>query len=92
MKTYNAFIYHCLFCGNVVRNEMKVRAPLCCGKEMAKAAAETIYDREEAIPEEHAGVHCEMAAPTLSMTRFPMNYHQPAGTHSEVAAPAVKPR
>ena len=39
MKTHNAFIYHCLYCGNVVHSEPNVRAPQCCGIEMVKAAA-----------------------------------------------------
>ena len=65
MKTHNAFIYHCLCCGNIVHSEMKVRAPQCCGHEMVKAAAETIYNREEAHSEEPAGVHCEAAAPAV---------------------------
>ena len=63
MKTHNAFLYHCLNCGNVVHSERKVRAPKCCDHEMVMAAAETIYDREEAHPEEPARLHGEMADP-----------------------------
>jgi DNA-directed RNA polymerase subunit RPC12/RpoP len=60
MKTHNALIYHCLHCGNVVHNDMQARAPECCGHEMIAAAAETIFEREGAIPVESGSVHCEM--------------------------------
>jgi hypothetical protein len=62
MKTHNAFIFHCLHCGNVVHNELQVRAPRCCRKDMVKAAVETIFDREKAHSGDLAGVQSEMAA------------------------------
>ena len=61
MKTHNAFLYHCLNCGNVVHSERQARPPRCCDHEMVLAAAETVCDREEAAPAEQAGVHRETA-------------------------------
>lgn len=63
MKTHNAFLYHCLNCGNVIHSERQTRPPCCCDHEMVIAAAETIFDREDAALLEPAGVRCEMAAP-----------------------------
>ena len=62
MKTHNAIIYHCLGCGNVVHSELNVRAPQCCGKQMVKAAAETIIDGKQSRSEEPAGARGEAAA------------------------------
>ena len=50
MKTHNAFIYHCLCCGNVVHAEPEQKAPCCCGHEMVKAAEETVGAIEPATP------------------------------------------
>jgi hypothetical protein len=58
MKTHNAFIFHCRYCGNVVHSERKLRGPECCAREMVIAAAETIFDRE-AVSEEPAGENIE---------------------------------
>lgn len=63
MKTHNAFMYHCLNCGNVIHSERKPCPPRCCDYEMVLAAAETIYDHEEAVPEPTAENHWEIAAP-----------------------------
>jgi len=65
MKTHNAFLYHCLNCGNVIHCEREASPPHCCDHEMVMAAAETIFEREEAAPEESGGVHCETAGPAL---------------------------
>jgi len=65
MKTHNALIYHCLYCGNLVHSEPNVRAPQCCGKEMVKAAAETIFERDEAHSDEPAGTPRKLAAPAV---------------------------
>ena len=45
MKTHNVVIYHCLCCGTVMHREPDQEAPQCCGRQMVKAAAETIFDR-----------------------------------------------
>ena len=63
MKTHNACLYHCLNCGKVIHSERKARPPQCCDHEMVMAAAETIFESEEAIPEEPEDVHCEMVHP-----------------------------
>lgn len=65
MKTHNAFMYHCLNCGNVVHSERKPRPPRCCDHEMVLAAAETIVEREEDIPVESEGVHYKMTDPAI---------------------------
>jgi DNA-directed RNA polymerase subunit RPC12/RpoP len=65
MKTHNAFLYHCLNCGNVIHSERQERPPRCCDHEMVMAAAETIYDGEDAMPEETGSVPCEMADPAV---------------------------
>ena len=47
MKTHNRLLYHCVRCGNVVHAEPGEPNPHCCRQPMAKAAAETIWEREE---------------------------------------------
>lgn len=42
--TRNRPIYHCPCCGAVVRQEAFRLPPFCCGREMVKAAEETVQD------------------------------------------------
>lgn len=42
MKTSNVGLYHCLYCGSVVEQELRCLPPFCCGIEMTKAAERTI--------------------------------------------------
>ena len=68
MKTYNAVIYHCQHCGNVVHREPEFETPDCCGMAMVNAAAETIYEDEclaEKKPGNRAGRH--LAAPVMKV-------------------------
>jgi hypothetical protein len=44
---HNALLYHCLKCGSVAHIDLDAEAPRCCGREMAKAGAETICDGED---------------------------------------------
>jgi hypothetical protein len=46
MKTHNRILFHCLCCGNVVHAEPQELIPDCCGKQMVKAAAETVCEAE----------------------------------------------
>ncbi len=43
---HNRVIYHCVACGSVVHREPDEAIPLCCDREMTKAAAETVYDSD----------------------------------------------
>ena len=56
MKTHNAIIYHCLSCGSVMHAEPAVEPPQCCGREMVKAAAETVGEGD--VSEEPGSGHC----------------------------------
>ncbi len=69
MKTHNAYLYHCLNCGNVIHSERRPQPPRCCGHEMILAAAETICDREESLAGQPAEAHCETAAPAADERR-----------------------
>lgn len=42
--THNRPIYHCQCCGAVVVQESFRLPPFCCGREMVKAAEETLRD------------------------------------------------
>lgn len=42
MQVENRVIYHCQSCGKVVHCPMDAKSPSCCGREMPRAAAETI--------------------------------------------------
>jgi hypothetical protein len=42
----NLVIYHCLACGAVAHREPDREKPLCCGKPMINAAAETVFIEE----------------------------------------------
>lgn len=44
MKTHNAIIYHCQSCGSISHCDCKAAAPTCCGREMVRAAGETVCD------------------------------------------------
>lgn len=60
MKLHNRILFHCLGCGRVVHAEPTAEIPNCCGKQMTKAAAETVANGDEATPpcaEREAGDH-----------------------------------
>ena len=68
MKTHNLIIYHCLGCGAVLHCEPELEIPQCCGRQMIKAAAETVInaangtapvraDVAAAVPAEPAELH-----------------------------------
>ena len=67
MKIHNRVIYHCLTCGNVVHAALETQPPRCCGYEMARAAAETIRDADDATETSH----CEtpFSAPSVCAPR-----------------------
>lgn len=44
MKTHNAVIYHCQSCGSVSHRDCNAVPPTCCGREMTRAAGETICE------------------------------------------------
>lgn len=44
MKTHKALIYHCHSCGSVAHCDCEAVPPICCGREMVRAAGETIVD------------------------------------------------
>lgn len=44
MKAHNAVIYHCQSCGSVSHCDCNSAPPVCCGREMVRAAGETICD------------------------------------------------
>jgi hypothetical protein len=46
MKTHNALLYHCLKCGSVAHIDFDAAPPRCCGREMARAAVETVCDED----------------------------------------------
>lgn len=69
MKTHNAIIYHCLFCGGVMHAEPEAQPPQCCGRAMVKAAAETICEADADESEEEKRSHCE-APPAATETRL----------------------
>jgi hypothetical protein len=50
MKTDNLIIYHGQHCGAIEHREPEDVSPHCCGKEMAKAAAETIVSATGETP------------------------------------------
>ena len=56
MKTHNALIYHCQSCGSVSHCDHSAAIPTCCGREMVRAAGETIPEPDGAglgkLPEE----------------------------------------
>jgi hypothetical protein len=54
MKTHNAVIYHCLCCGGVLHCESDGEAPECCGRQMVRAAAETVRESDDEAGKEPA--------------------------------------
>lgn len=68
MKTHNAIIYHCLFCGGVVHAELEPEPPCCCGRAMVKAAAETICEADADEVEKARQSDCE-ARPAATEAR-----------------------
>lgn len=61
MKTQNASIYHCIACGHVVRAQLEVAPPQCCGHTMTKAFTERLGD-DDFTPEKSRN-YSETAAP-----------------------------
>lgn len=49
MKTHNRILFHCLGCGRVVHAEPDENIPNCCGKQMTRAAAETVVEGEKDV-------------------------------------------
>lgn len=48
MKSHNAVIFHCQICGSISHCDCNAPPPMCCGREMVKALAETICDENGA--------------------------------------------
>lgn len=46
MRTHNAVIYHCQSCGSVSHCDRNAAAPTCCGRQMVRAAGETICESD----------------------------------------------
>lgn len=44
MKTHNAVIFHCQSCGSISHCDCNTAPPVCCGREMVRAAGETVCD------------------------------------------------
>jgi hypothetical protein len=44
MTAHNRILFHCLCCGTVYHAELNEAAPICCGKRMVNAAAETVFE------------------------------------------------
>jgi hypothetical protein len=63
MKTHNASIHHCLFCGRVAHSELEAEPPQCCGHTMVKAGEETI--RECDAEGKKAGGHTDALRPMI---------------------------
>jgi hypothetical protein len=68
MSDHKTIIYHCLACGSLERAEPLAERPMCCGREMEKAATEAV--REEKESHERDGGHCE-TGPPLPRVRKP---------------------
>jgi hypothetical protein len=63
LKTHNVSIYHCIACGRVMQAELKAKPPQCCGKTMAKSAADAI--REGDVAGKDAADRSETAPPAI---------------------------
>ena len=71
MKTHNRVLYHCLCCGNVVHAEPADPNPSCCREPMARAAAETVWEREEECAAVEAAGNADEPSPAARPERVP---------------------
>jgi uncharacterized Zn finger protein (UPF0148 family) len=55
MQIHKILIYHCLACGAILHREPGEAVPLCCGKQMLNAAAETVTIPDQRESETGAG-------------------------------------